>query len=124
MSLFSARKHRRLTIIHVLATVQTFVKAYDKLSHEKYVVGGILAVLALIMLFYSVFHTQIEHKRPMALPFFFLFEAIVLGLVAYLSYGKGYFILYVISSVLYTALFVYYMFYISRKLKEQNLSAH
>ncbi len=120
MSLFSHHKHRRLTILHILATGQTLVKAFDKISHEKYVLGAIIGFLGLIMLFYTVFHTRIEQRRPMVLPLFFWFEAIVMGIVAYLSIDKGYFYLYVVSSFLYFLLGIRFFVLINNKLKARR----
>lgn len=118
MSLFSHRQHRIFTVLHIFASLQTTLKAIDKLSHEKYLIGGIIAGLALLMILFTLFHNKIESRAPMALPLFFIFEAIVLGIVAWLNWDKGYFYLNVASSALYIFAAVRLFMLISRKRKE------
>lgn len=117
MSMFTPAQNRRFAILHIFATVLTLLKAIDKFSHEKWLLGGVIAGLGLVMLAYTFLHHQIEEKMPLALPFFFLFEAIVLGLVAWANFDKGYFYLNVLSAVLYFGLFIRFYVVVKNKLR-------
>ncbi|WNJ18365.1 hypothetical protein [Pontibacter sp. G13] len=113
--LFTPRQQRIFSVLHLTASAVTLIKAYDKLSHGKFLLGGIILILGLVMVFYTIRHHQIELKRPLALPYFFLYEAIVLSIVAYLNLDKGYVYIYFLSIGLY----IFCFFTVRRRLKQK-----